>query len=325
MVRGIARGWRVAVVQFVKSGDWKVGEEKVGRQLGVDWLAVGDGFTWDSDDLEHDKALAREGWNRAADLIAAGEHQLVILDELTYLCTWGWIDVAGVVATFRDRPKRVNIVVTGRDATAELVEHRRHRDGDARDQARLPAGHPRHARHRLLMLTLLLGGARSGKSALAVEMGRRHDGDVTFVATSPPSVDPAATSASPATVPSDRTGRVIEEPFDLAGALGRCGDALVIVDCLTLWVSNHMARQDSDDMIELASADAIASATTRLASTVVISNEVGLGVHPETALGLRYRDLLGRINQQWARAAATTLLLTAGRALRLDDPWTFVR
>ena len=62
MVRGIARGWRVAVVQFVKSGKWHVGEEKVGRQLGVDWFAVGDGFTWDSDDLEHDRALAREGW-----------------------------------------------------------------------------------------------------------------------------------------------------------------------------------------------------------------------------------------------------------------------
>ena len=77
MVRGIARGWRVAVVQFVKSGDWKVGEEKVGRQLGVDWLAVGDGFTWDSDDLDHDKALAAEGWRTAAELIAAGEHQLV--------------------------------------------------------------------------------------------------------------------------------------------------------------------------------------------------------------------------------------------------------
>ncbi len=122
MVRGIARGWRVAVVQFVKSGGWKVGEEKVGRQLGVDWLAVGDGFTWDSDDLEHDKALAADGWRQAAELIAAGEHQLVILDELTYLCTWGWVDTADVVATIRDRPERVNIVVTGRDAPVELVE-----------------------------------------------------------------------------------------------------------------------------------------------------------------------------------------------------------
>ena len=61
MVRGLARGWNVAVVQFVKSGKWNVGEEKIGRQLGVDWLAVGDGFTWDSDDLEHDKALAQAG------------------------------------------------------------------------------------------------------------------------------------------------------------------------------------------------------------------------------------------------------------------------
>ena len=52
MVRGVARGWNVAVVQFIKSGDWKVGEEKIGRQLGVDWHAFGDGFTWDSDDLE---------------------------------------------------------------------------------------------------------------------------------------------------------------------------------------------------------------------------------------------------------------------------------
>jgi cob(I)alamin adenosyltransferase len=122
MVRGIARGWRVAVVQFVKSGDWKVGEEKVGRQLGVDWRAVGDGFTWDSDDLDHDKALAAEGWRTAAELIAAGEHQLVVLDELTYLCTWGWVDVSDVVATIRERPERVNVVITGRDAPAELIE-----------------------------------------------------------------------------------------------------------------------------------------------------------------------------------------------------------
>ena len=92
-------------MQFVKSGDWKVGEEKLGRQLGVDWFAVGDGFTWDSDDLEHDKALAGAGLGAGrADLLAAGEHQLVVLDELTYLCTWGWIDAAAVVAAIRDRP-----------------------------------------------------------------------------------------------------------------------------------------------------------------------------------------------------------------------------
>lgn len=122
MVRGIARGWNVAVVQFVKSGKWQVGEEKLGRQLGVEWLAVGDGFTWDSNDLEHDKALAREGWAQAKAIIDAGEHQLVILDEITYLCTWGWIDTDEVAATIRDRPEKTNIIVTGRDAPQALVD-----------------------------------------------------------------------------------------------------------------------------------------------------------------------------------------------------------
>jgi cob(I)alamin adenosyltransferase len=122
MLRAVARGWRVAVVQFIKSGKWQVGEEKVGRELGVDWLAVGDGFTWDSNDLDHDIELARAGWAQAAALIAAGEHQLVILDELTYLSTWGWVDTAEVVAAIGDRPAHVNVVVTGRDAPQELID-----------------------------------------------------------------------------------------------------------------------------------------------------------------------------------------------------------
>ena len=67
MVRGVARGWNVAVVQFIKSGDWKVGEEKIGRQLGVDWHAFGDGFTWDSDDLTADRAHAAAGWQQAVE------------------------------------------------------------------------------------------------------------------------------------------------------------------------------------------------------------------------------------------------------------------
>lgn len=122
MLRSLARGWPVAVVQFVKSGAWKVGEEKLGRQLGADWFNVGDGFTWDSDDIEHDKALARAGWATAAALIDAGEHRLVILDELTYLCTWGWVETGDVVATIAGRPPHVNVIVTGRDAPQELIE-----------------------------------------------------------------------------------------------------------------------------------------------------------------------------------------------------------
>jgi len=122
MVRSLARGWKVAVVQFVKSGKWHVGEEKLGRELGADWFAVGDGFTWDSADLDHDKALAQQGWDHAAAIIAAGDHQLVVLDELTYLCTWGWLDVAAVASAIRDRPPHVNVVITGRDAPQELVD-----------------------------------------------------------------------------------------------------------------------------------------------------------------------------------------------------------
>jgi cob(I)alamin adenosyltransferase len=122
MLRALAVDWSVAVCQFIKSSDWKVGEEKMGRQLGVDWFAFGDGFTWDSANLDQDRAHAAEGWRHARQLIEAGAHQLVVLDELTYLCSWGWIDTDEVVEVIRSRPEHVSIVVTGRDAPAALVD-----------------------------------------------------------------------------------------------------------------------------------------------------------------------------------------------------------
>ena len=122
MLRAIARGWKVAVLQFVKSGQWKVGEETIGVQLGVEWHTLGTGFTWDSENLDQDIALARESWAKAAAVIAAGEHQLVILDELTYLCTWGWIETADVVAAIVNRPSHVSLVITGRDAPQEIID-----------------------------------------------------------------------------------------------------------------------------------------------------------------------------------------------------------
>ena len=122
MVRGLAVDWNVAVCQFIKSGDWRVGEEKMGRKLGVEWHSFGDGFTWDSDNLDHDRNIAREGWEQAAAVISGGDHQLVILDELTYLCSWGWIDTSEVVGTIKQRPDHVNIVITGRDAPQDLID-----------------------------------------------------------------------------------------------------------------------------------------------------------------------------------------------------------
>jgi cob(I)alamin adenosyltransferase len=121
MVRGVARGWKVAVLQFLKSGDWKVGEEAVGRQLGVDWWALGGGFTWDSTNIDADKRLAVSAWETARGIVQAGAHDLVILDELTYMMNWGWVDAADVVDVLRNRPPSVNVIVTGRDASEELI------------------------------------------------------------------------------------------------------------------------------------------------------------------------------------------------------------
>jgi cob(I)alamin adenosyltransferase len=121
MLRAVARGWSVAVLQFIKSGDWSVGEEQVGRRLGVDWWALGEGFTWDTADPDHDREVARSGWELARGVIEAGAHELVVLDELTYLLNWGWVDTDEVVATIAGRPPWVNIVVTGRDAPEALV------------------------------------------------------------------------------------------------------------------------------------------------------------------------------------------------------------
>ncbi len=122
MLRALALDWRVAVVQFIKSGDWKVGEEQMGVQLGVEWNSFGDGFTWDSNNLDHDRAHAAEGWGRARALIEAGEHRLVILDELTYLCNWSWVDMDEVVTTLANRPDHVNVIVTGRDAPQAIID-----------------------------------------------------------------------------------------------------------------------------------------------------------------------------------------------------------
>lgn len=170
-------------------------------------------------------------------------------------------------------------------------------------------------------LTLLLGGARSGKSSLAVEIGRRHGDAVVVVATATAADDDLAER-----IARHRAERpdwpTIEEQHDLAGALATIGaGTLAVVDCLTLWVSNVMWLGRSDDeVLELATRTASAAAR-RDGPTVVITNEVGLGLHPESALGRRYRDLLGRVNQIWAAAADRTLLLVAGRVVALVDPW----
>jgi cob(I)alamin adenosyltransferase len=122
MVRSVAQDWPTAVVQFVKSGTWQVGEEKVGRQLGVAWWTVGEGFSWESEDLSQDQAVAQAGWAHAKSLLESGEYRTLILDEITYPMNWGWISTADVVEAIKNRSPKVNVILTGRDAPQELID-----------------------------------------------------------------------------------------------------------------------------------------------------------------------------------------------------------
>jgi cob(I)alamin adenosyltransferase len=122
MGRAWARGWRVSVVQFVKSGQWPTGERKLAAHLGIEWLTMGDGFTWESTDMDETAAKGRHAWEVAKTKLASGDHDLVILDEFTYAITYGWIDVHEVVAAISARAATTNVIITGRDAPAELLE-----------------------------------------------------------------------------------------------------------------------------------------------------------------------------------------------------------
>ena len=122
MSRGWARGWRVGVVQFVKGGKWQTGERKLADHLGVEWHSLGDGFTWESTDLDETAAKGRHAWEVAKEKLASGDYDLLILDELTYSVTYGWVPVEDVVAGVTNRAAKTNVVITGRNAAPELVE-----------------------------------------------------------------------------------------------------------------------------------------------------------------------------------------------------------
>ncbi len=122
MARGWARGWHVGVVQFVKSGQWKTGEHKLAQHLGIEWHSLGDGFTWESDDLDATAEAGRHAWAVAREKLASGDYDLLIFDEITYIMSFGWVPVDEVVAAIAGRAPKTNVVCTGRDAPAELIE-----------------------------------------------------------------------------------------------------------------------------------------------------------------------------------------------------------
>jgi adenosyl cobinamide kinase/adenosyl cobinamide phosphate guanylyltransferase len=168
-------------------------------------------------------------------------------------------------------------------------------------------------------LTFLVGGARSGKSALAVRLGSEWEGPVTFVATAE-ARDDEELAARIARHRRERPAGwpTIEEPLDVLGELERAPEnTFVVVDCLTLWAANALEAGWTEEELERAAADAAALAAARKAPTVVVSNEIGMGVVPATPLGRSFRDLLGRVNALFADRADRAFLVVAGRTLEL--------
>jgi cob(I)alamin adenosyltransferase len=128
-LRAWSAGWPIGVFQFVKSPKWKVGEEAALRALGaaggapVTWHKMGEGWSWiQRPGTERDHAAeAAEGWAQIKRDLAAQTYTFYVLDEFTYPMTWGWVDVADVVATLRERPGSQHVVVTGRAAHPDLI------------------------------------------------------------------------------------------------------------------------------------------------------------------------------------------------------------
>jgi adenosyl cobinamide kinase/adenosyl cobinamide phosphate guanylyltransferase len=163
---------------------------------------------------------------------------------------------------------------------------------------------------------LLLGGARSGKSAMAVRLASESGAPVTFIATAGAGDEEMAARIGWHREARQPEWTTVEEPLDLLGAVGgAAAGSYIVVDCLTLWVSNLLGEGSSPSEIE-AAAVAIAR-ELRGRDCVVVTNEVGLGIVPANALARSYRDVLGNVNSLFAAAAHRAVLMVAGRALDL--------
>lgn len=171
---------------------------------------------------------------------------------------------------------------------------------------------------------LVLGGARSGKSDFATGRAAATGDQVFFVATATPLDDDMAARIRRHRADRPAEWGLVEAPVRVAEAIAGIDagapDPLVVVDCLTTWTSNLLLEGFGEVEIQERATvlgDLLAGRSGR---SIVVSNEVGLGVHPETELGRSYRDVLGRVNQAVAARADRTVFLAAGRAVELHDP-----
>jgi len=124
MLRAWGHGLKICVIQFIKHEKGKWGESKAAAKLGIDWLQTGDGFLFDSKDLEKSRALAKIAWETAQERISSGDYDLVILDEFTYLLHYHWLETADVIQWFKDnKPPDMHLVITGRFAPEDLIAY----------------------------------------------------------------------------------------------------------------------------------------------------------------------------------------------------------
>ena len=121
-MRAWGRGWKICWLQFIKSKGSHYGETYAAERMGIEMHALGDGFTWLSENIEHDIALAQEAWDLAREKINSSEYDLIVLDEVTYPITYGWLPVEEVIETLRNRPENIHLIMTGRNADPALVE-----------------------------------------------------------------------------------------------------------------------------------------------------------------------------------------------------------
>jgi cob(I)alamin adenosyltransferase len=120
--RAAGHGQSVAIVQFLK-GKWTYGElAAVQRFPNITLARMGAGFTWEKDELDEDRALARRVWQVCQDMVQSGEYDLLVMDELNLVLDYGFIDVQEVVDFLRQKPEDLSVIITGRRAKPEIIE-----------------------------------------------------------------------------------------------------------------------------------------------------------------------------------------------------------
>jgi len=126
-IRAAGHGQKVAIMQFIK-GTWKTGEaESFKRFPEIEHIVSGDGFTWNTQDMDEDTASARHGWSKTVDMIERcrsdePDYDLIVLDELNIALRYDYLDIHEIVSVLKNKPEKLNIIVTGRDAKPELID-----------------------------------------------------------------------------------------------------------------------------------------------------------------------------------------------------------